>query len=353
MRTPFLALLVLLTGHAGAAATVDAAAPHVVQRYAIGGAGGWDYMSVDTQRRHVFVTRGDHVMVVDADSGSLAGDLVPIHHAHGVALVPQQNRGYVSNGASDSVSVFDLQTLKVTGEIPVTGKDPDAILFDPASRHVFTFNGHSDNATVIDPVTQNVVTSIELAGNPEFAVSDGRGHVFVNIEDKNQLVEIDSRKSRVSNVWSLGECDSPSGLAIDTVHARLFSVCANRQMAVTDSHDGHAVASVPIGDGPDAVAYDAASATVYSSNSDGTLTVVRQDDADHYHVLANVTTPLRSRTLVLDPTTHRVFLASAEFEPAPPTGTNERAPRPVMKPGSFALLVVAAAEPGAADHPHP
>ncbi|HTD27919.1 MAG TPA: YncE family protein [Xanthomonadaceae bacterium] len=311
----------------------------VTRTYQLGGAGGWDYMTFDAASRRLYVTRGDHLMVMDGDSGKLVADIAGMSRSHGVALVPAMQTGYVSNGQSDSVAVIDLTTLKVKSQIPV-GKGPDAIIFDPSTKHVFVFDGHSNEVSVIDPAAGKVIATIAAPGRPEFAASDGKGHVFFNLEDKNKLTQLDAKAAKVLNTWSLGTCDSPSGLAIDAAHERLFSVCANKQMVVLDGKDGHIVTTVPIGDGPDAAAFDAATATVYSSNSDGTLTVIHEDDADHYSVVANVATPKRARTLAVDPQTHNVYLATAKFGTPPPATAAEPKPRAPMEPDSFAIVVV-------------
>jgi len=310
-----------------------------LSRYALGGSGGWDLMTVDAAARRLYVTRGDHLMVVDVDTGKSVGDLPGLKRAHGVALVPRQHRGYVSSGEDDRVVAFDLATLKPIGEI-ATGKNPDAMLFDAASGHVFAFNGHSNDATVIDPATNKVVATIPLPGKPELAVSDDHGKIYVNLEDRGEVARLDSKTAKVETTWSLGQCEEPSGLTMDVMHHRLFSVCGNRRMVVSDARDGHIVASVPIGDGPDGAAFDASTATAFSSNSDGTLTIVHEDDADHFHVVANVPTPPRSRTITLDPKTHHAILATAEFEPAPAPDATGTHPRPAMKPGTFGILLV-------------
>ena len=314
----------------------------VLHRYELGGEGGWDYLTFDASSRRVFITRGEHVMVVDADSGKLLGDITGVRHAHGVALVPGMKRGYVSNGHGDSVTSFDSDSLKVGAEFPVTGKDPDAILFDDASDHVFAFNGHSNNVSAIDPVSGKVVATIAVPGRPEFAVSDGHGLLYVNLEDTAHIARVDSRKATVTATWPLGSCKGPTGLALDILHQRLFSVCDNRQLVVLDAVDGKLVATVPIGDGPDAVVYDPQTATVYSSNGDGTLTVIHQDDKDHYRVVASVTTPVRSKTMTLDPKTHHLFLGAARFGATPAPTKAEPEPKPAMLPGSFSLIEVGA-----------
>lgn len=313
---PF-ALLLCLSAASVAAMAAPPATPGyaVLQRHALGGSGGWDYLSIDPATHHLFVARNDRVMVVDTRDGKLAGEIPGMQHVHGIALVPGLGRGYVSDGAGNSVHVIDLATLKMQATLPVTGQGPDAIVFDPASNHVLTMNGHSDNASVIDPGAARVVATVPLPGRPEFAVSDGRGHVFVNLEDKSMLARIDTRANKVDAVWTLAPCDSPSGLAYDAKAHRLFSVCDNRLMVVTDADDGHQVATVPIGKGPDAAGFDPATRLVYSSNHDGTLTIAHEDDANHYRVLANVPTQTGARTMVLDPATHRVWLVTAA--PAP------------------------------------
>lgn len=329
-------------GMAKTAANVAATTtPAVIKHYQLGGAGGWDYLAMDAASRHLYISRADRVLVMDADSGHLLGTIPGTDGVHGIALAPALHRGYTSNGKADSVTVFDLATLKVEGTIKVTGNNPDAIVFDPASQRVFTFNGHSNNATAIDAASGKVVATIALPGKPEFAVSDGAGHVYANIEDKGELVEIDSRKGSVLATWSLAPGESPSGLAMDVKHRRLFSVCDNGQMIVLDADSGKRMASVPIGDGPDAVAFDVARGLVYSSNGEsGTLTVVHQDDADHYSVLANVPTQKSARTLALDTVSGNVYLAAAQFGPRPPVSAAQPHPRAPVLDGSFTILVV-------------
>ena len=310
-----------------------------LDRHMLGGPGGWDLLTIDAASRRVFVTRGDHLMVADIDSGKIVGDIAGLKRAHGVVLVRSVKRGYVSSGGDDRVVAFDLDTLKSVADIPA-GKNPDAIAADEASGHVFVFNGRSSDATVIDAATNKVIATIALPGKPELAVSDGHGKIFVNLEDKNQLVGIDVKTGKVGTPWPLGTCEEPSGLAIDALHKRLFSVCANKQMAIVDADDGHVVASVPIGEGPDGAAFDERTSTAFSSNSDGTLTVVHEDDANHFRVIANVATPKRARTITLDAKTHRVVLPIAEFGAAPAPSKEEPHPRPTMKADSFGIVVV-------------
>ncbi len=313
-----------------------AADMRVLARMPLGGPGGWDYLAVDAPHRHLFVSRGDRVMVVDLATGKPAGTIAGTDGVHGIAIAPDLKQGFTSNGKSASVSVFDLDTLKPLGSIAGTGPNPDAILYDSASQHVFTFNGRGDSASVIDPRQRSVIATIALPGKPEFAQADGAGHVYVNIEDKAELVELDSRSNAVLHTWSLAPCESPSGLALDNAHHRLFSVCENRTMAVTDADNGKQVATVAIGEGPDAVAFDATTGMIYSSNGrSGTITAVHEDDADHYAVTTTIPTQKSARTLILDPQTHRLYLSAAR------AGTKKNARGwPEMLPNSFSVLVV-------------
>lgn len=331
---------------AGAAAPPAASLPvapySVVAHWPVAGNTRWDYLAIDRERHRLFVTRGDHVAVIDLATGKALADVTPTDGVHGVALAQPLGKGYASNGHGDSVTVFDLATLAVLKTVPIEAHNPDAIVFDVPSQRVFTFNGRSNDATVIDAVSDTVVKTIALSGKPEFAVSDGHGRVYVNIEDRAELVAIDTRKAKVVATWTLGGCEEASGLALDTARRRLFSVCANERMTVTDARSGKVVALVPIGKGPDAVAYDESTHAVLSSNGrDGTLTVVRQNDADHYSVVGTVPTRTSARTLALDPDSHRIYLAAAEFEPAAAAPAGQAQGRPTMKDGSFEIVVVA------------
>ena len=299
--------------------------------------GGWDYLAFDEASRHLFVTRGDHVDVVDVDAGKEIGRIEGLKGAHGVALVPSAQRGFVTDGKNNSVLVFDMQTFKTISIIPLSGKKPDAIVFDKASGHVFAFNGDSHDASVIDPALAKQIGSVELPGAPEFAVSDGSGHVFVNLEDRNALARIDTRRGKVDATFDLPRCDGPSGLAIDPTRHRLFSVCGNEVMAITDATNGKQVAMLPIGKGADAAGYDSRTGRIYSSNGQsGTLTVVEGDSADLYRVTATVPTQRSARTLAVDTKDGTVFLSAAELSPAP------EGKRPTPVDGSFRILAVSA-----------
>lgn len=282
----------------------------VTHRYALGGPGGWDYLTLDPVSNRLFIARDDRVMVVDAGSGRVVAEIPGMQHAHGVAIAPDR-RAYISNGHGNNVSIVDLNTLRVTGHIPVSGKNPDAIIYESASKHILAMNGDSNSISVIDTDAGKELTTIALAGNPEFAVSDGNGNVYVNLEDKGKLAHVDMRANVVLDTWPLAPCEGPTGLALDSANKRLFSVCANGWLIVTDAINGHQIAKLPIGKEPDAVGYDAATHTIFSSSREGVLNVIRQNDADHYVSLAAVPTMKSARTLAIDPKSHEIFLVGA------------------------------------------
>lgn len=279
----------------------------VQQRWDLGPATRWDYLALDPQRARLYVTRGDHVQVLDAASGKPVGEIPNTAGVHGVAFAQDLKLGFTSNGRANSVTVFDLDTLQVKRELAVAGANPDAILYDPATRKLYTFNGKSADVSVFDAASGKPLATIPVGGKPEFAATDGK-RVYLNVEDKGELVAIDAGSDRVLAHWPLAGCEEPSGLALDAAHGRVFSVCGNRTMLVTDSASGKTVARVAIGGHPDAAYYDAGSATVFSSNGEGTLSVVRQLDADHYAPAVTVPTVKGARTMAFDPATRRAFL---------------------------------------------
>jgi DNA-binding beta-propeller fold protein YncE len=313
---------------------------HLLRKLPVGGEGGWDYLTLDSAARRLYVSRGTRVLVLDVDSGTTVGEIPGTPGVHGVALAPDVHRGFTSNGRSSTVTIFDTGTLATLSEVKSTGENPDAIIYDPASRRVFAFNGRGKSATAIDASAGTVAGTIPLDGKPEFAVPDGKGRVFVNIEDKNQVTVIDSRGLRVEKSWTMASCEEPSGLAIDREHGRLFAVCHNRSMVVLDAETGRSIATLPIGDGVDAAAYDPGTALAFASNGDGTLTIVKQDGPDAYHVVENAATQRGARTMALDEKTHQVFLATAEFGTPPPATAEQPRPRAPMVPGSFTILVL-------------
>jgi YVTN family beta-propeller protein len=311
----------------------------VTNHFAVGGEGGWDYLSIDADTGRLFISRGSHVMVLDTATGKVLGDIPDTAGVHGVAVANDLGLGITSNGRANNVTIFDLKSLKKTGEAK-TGTGPDAILYDPASHYVFTFNARSNDVTVIDPAKATAIATIPLGGRPEFAVTDLRGHIFLNIEDKNEIAEIDIQKMAVMATWPLKGCDGPSGLAIDRKYGRLFSVCSNQVMTVLDAASGKLVATVPIGKRPDAAEFDPETRLVFSSNGEGTLTVIHQDSADKYSVVQTVPTAAGARTMALDPKSHKIHLVTAKFGEAPAATAEQPHPRPAMMPGTFEVLVV-------------
>jgi DNA-binding beta-propeller fold protein YncE len=327
---------------AGAADAAGGAQYAIVERWKLGGTGGWDYLTIDPPRQRLFVTRGDHVEVLDLGSGKVIGQIANTAGVHGAVLAPDLKRGYTSNGRANTVTEFDYDTLAVLREVPVPGANPDALLYEAATGRLFVFNGRSQDATVFDARTLAVVAQLPLPDKPEFAVADGQGHVYVNIESEpGQLVKIDAGKPAVLATWQLDGCARPTGLAIDRAHARLFSVCDGKVMAVTDAASGRAVARVAIDEGPDAAEFDAARGLVFSSNGAGTLTIVRAGTHDAYAVAATLTTQRGARTMALDPASGRLYLVTAEFGPAPAATPEQPRPRPQPLPDSFTVLVVA------------
>jgi YVTN family beta-propeller protein len=315
----------------------------VLQRWKVGGAGGWDYLTLDAAGKRLFVSRATRVDVISTDSGKVIGSIPNTLGVHGIALAEDSKHGYTSNGKADSVTMFDSETLAVIREVKIAAHNPDAILYEPAGKHVFTFNGKSKDVTVLDAASLEVVATLAVPDKPEFAVDDGNGHIFVNIESEaGQMTVIDSRKLTVLRTFALPGCASPSGLAIDRLHHRLFSVCDGKTMAVTDADTGKQVARVPVGDGPDAAAFDSKRGLVFSSNGDGTLTVVRQETPDRYTVQATVATQRGARTMALDATTGKVYAVTSDFGPPPAATAEQPHPRPASLPDTFTVLVVGA-----------
>jgi len=306
MKSKKIIASLLLAGLCAAGAHA-APAYSVQQKWALGEASKWDYTDIDPVRHRLYVTRGTRVQVLDLPSGQVAGEIAGTAGVHGVAFAQDLKLGFTSNGRANSVTVFDLDTLKVKQELPIPGQNPDAILYEPQSHKLYTFNGNSGDVTVIDAVALKVLATIKVGGKLEFAVSDGAGKIFFNIEDKADIGVIDVAANKLATRWHLAGCEEPSGLAIDVQHARLFSVCQNQVMAVTDAKTGKRVADVAIGEHPDAAVYDDASGTVFSSNGGGTLSVVRQIDADHYDA-SQALTLKGARTMAMDHASKVVYL---------------------------------------------
>jgi DNA-binding beta-propeller fold protein YncE len=313
----------------------------VSRSWPLGGAGGWDYLALEASGARLFISRGDRVDVVETVSGKLAGSIPNTAGVHGIAFAPAVARGFTSNGRSATVTVFDLATLRAIREVPVSGKNPDAILYEPRYNHIITANAESSNLSVLDADSLQVVATVALPGPPEFMAADPAGTVYVNIKtDPGKLAALDAKSLAVKTTWPLPGCANPSGLALDAVHHRLFSVCANQVMAVTDSLSGKQVARVVIGSGPDAAAFDSDLGLVFSANgADGTLTVIHQETPDEYRVVATVTTQISARTMMLDPATHKVYLAAAKTAATPSATAEQPRPLPAIEPNSFAVLV--------------
>ena len=325
-----------------AALALAAAGPgyHVAKTYKLGGEGGWDYLIADGNANRLYISRGTHVIALDVDSGKTVGDIPDTQGVHGIALAPELGRGFTSNGREGTVSIFDIQTLKPIGEKVKVGDNPDAILYDPATKRVFTFNGRSQDSTAIDAASGKVLGTIKLDGKPEFAASDAKGTVFVNIEDKSELTVIDPNKLEVKTKWPLAPCTEPSGLAIDRKHRRLFAGCDNKMMAVVDADSGKVLATPAIGEGVDATAYDDDAGLAFASCGEGVLTVVKQESPDKYSVAENVKTQRGARTMALNSKTHDVYTVTANFGPRPAATADNPHPRPPILPDSFVVLVV-------------
>jgi YVTN family beta-propeller protein len=295
------------------AAVAQPPSPYAItDTWIFGGEGSWDYAAVDAATHRLFIARNDRVMVVDTRTGKLLDEITGMHRAHGIAISTSLGKAFVSNGDSGDVGVVDLKTLKLERRFPAAAKNPDAIVYDETLHRLITMNGGSNSISIIDPMAGKVTASVDLPGKPEFAAVDERGNLWVNLEDVSKLVRVDLKAAKVAAVWTLAPCEAPSGLAFDKASRRVFSVCGNRWMVVTDADDGHQVARLPMGSGPDAVVYDPATHMVLSSNRDGTLSVFKQRSADVYDVLPTAMTRATARTLALDPATHQVYLPFAQ-----------------------------------------
>lgn len=325
---PFTASLLVVL----AAGAEPPAGYHLIKTVPVAGEGGWDYVSVDEAGRRVYVSHGTRVEVLDADTLEHKGTIPDTAGVHGIAVAPEMGCGFTSNGRSATVTIFDLKTLKKIADVK-TGKNPDSILYDPATKRVFAFNGGGKSTTVIDAAEGKEVATVDLGGQPEFAAADGKGHVFVNIEDTNELLKLDAEKPAVLERWKLDPGKTPTGLSMDAKNNRLFVGCrGGKLLVIVNAENGKVIATQPIGTGVDATCYDPGTHLVFASNGDGTINVVRQEDADKYEAVGTLKTRPRSKTMGLDPKTHRLFVPAAEFKAG---GGN----RPPMVPGSFCVLV--------------
>jgi YVTN family beta-propeller protein len=332
----------LCAGLSGAAHAVTFKADaqfEVTKHYRLDGAQRWDYVAYDTVRHHLFVSRGDHVQVLDTHTGKLFGEIENTDGVHGFAFVQDRKLGFVTNGRANTITVVNLDTLKVVDTIPAAGADPDGILYVPSLHRVFVSNGHAESVSAIDVATRKVVATALVGGKPEALAADRQGNIFVNVEDRSEIVELDGKSTTVLAHWPLAPCEKPSGLAIDAANERLFTVCANHHMMVMDATSGRRVADLPIGGHPDAAAFDSALKLAFSSNGEsGTMTVVHEDDSDHYSIVQNLQTLEGAKTMALDPQEHRVYLVSSKFGPPEAATAQNPHPRPTVIPGTFEVL---------------
>jgi YVTN family beta-propeller protein len=311
------------------------------RRYVLDGADKWDYLGIDHVRHRLFVSRASHVQVIDADTGKQVGDILNTDGVHGFAFAQNRKSGFITNGHANTIAVFDLDTLQITATIKAGGLNPDAIAYSPKLARIYVSNGGSNSVSAIDIDRGKLIAAMDIGGRPEALAVDENGRIFVSVEDKNEIVAINGKNNTVLAHWPLAGCDEPSGLALDAKAQRLFAVCSNHRMVVVDAGSGRMVAAVPIGGHPDAAAFDPVLNMAFSSNGeDGTLTVVHEDDPDHYHVAQNVRTQDGARTLALDSATHRAYLATAKMGVVPVKTDAVPHPRAKVLAGTFNVLVV-------------
>jgi DNA-binding beta-propeller fold protein YncE len=313
----------------------------IANKFHIEGDGGWDYLAVDESSGRIFVSHGMEVNVVNEKDGKLIGTIPDTKGVHGIAIAPEFNKAFISNGRDSSVTIINLKSLAFIAKIKVTGQNPDAILYDPFSHRVFAYNGRTSNATVIDGASNKVIGTIKLDGKPEASVTDLNGKVYVNIEDKSEISCINPTTLEVEHTWSIAPGEEPSGLALDNVNHRLFSVCGNEMMVVVDASSGKVITTLPTGGGTDGAAFDPVLKRAYSSNGEGTMTVVQEIGPNEFKVLENIPTQQGARTITIDKKTHHLFMSTAEYGPAPEKTADNPRPRPSVKPGTFTVLDIA------------
>jgi YVTN family beta-propeller protein len=310
---------------------------HVTKKIQVGGEGGWDYITCDPAGHRLYASHGMSVVVISTDSLKVVGEIPKTEGVHGIAVAADLGRGFISNGRTNNITVFDLATLKVL-RMDSAGTNPDAILYDPFTHRVFAFNGRSSNVTVLDAKTDEVLATIPAGGKPEFAATDGAGKVYFNVEDKSEIVALDAKTLKEIARWSVKPGEEPSGLALDAAHHRLFAVCGNKLMIVVDTETGAVVASLPIGDRTDGCAFDPGTGFAFASNGDGTVTVVREDSPSKFTVVENAASQAGARTITVDPGSHAIYLPTASFGPAPAPTPERPRPRPSIVPNSFIIL---------------
>jgi DNA-binding beta-propeller fold protein YncE len=311
---------------------------HLLNKIEVGGEGGWDYLFVDSEAHRLYVSHATKVVVIDTETDKIVGEIPNTDGVHGVAVAREFGRGFVSDGRDNAVTIFDLKTLKLLDTVKV-GKNPDCIIYDSVSKRVFAFNRSDSTATAFDAKDGKNASTFDLGGHPEFAAADEKGMIYVNLDDKLQILAIDSRKLEIKNRWSVAPAEDCSGLAIDVKTRRLFAVCDNKKMIMMNADTGKVVAEVPIGDGPDAAGFDTGTHLVFSSNGEGSLTVAREDSNDKFSFLENVATQRGARTMAIDSKTHKIYLSTAQFGETPAPTAERPRPRPSIVPNSFVILV--------------
>jgi YVTN family beta-propeller protein len=336
----FIGCLILISGSISMKAQTGSSQYRIANKFHVEGDGGWDYLNADESTGRIFISHSTVVNVIDEKDGKLIGTIPDTKGVHGIAIAADLNKAFISNGRDSSVTIIDLTTLAFITKVTVTGQNPDAIIYDQFSHKVFAYNGRTANATVIDASTNKVIATIKLDGKPENSVTDGKGRVYVNIEDKSEISAINSLTNTVEQTWSITPGEEASGLALDNENHRLFAVCSNKLMVILDALSGNVITSLPIGSGSDGAAFDPELKRAYSSNGEGTLTVVQEMNPAEFKVLENVPTQPGARTITVDKKTHHIFMSTAEYEaPNPSAGNTNR--RPAVKPGTFTVLDVA------------
>ncbi|PYT47881.1 MAG: YVTN family beta-propeller domain-containing protein [Acidobacteria bacterium] len=315
---------------------------HLLKKYELGAPPGgkeyWDYITFDASTRRLYISHNTEVKVVDADSGTIIGDIPDLKRVHGIALVPDLGRGFISDGGADEAVVFDVKTLKVTGHIK-TGGNPDCILYEPTSKHIFTMNGKSNDATVIDPVTETVVATIPMGGRPEYAVADGKGMIYDNIEDRDEVVALDSHTNTVKAHWPIAPSGGATAMEMDVQHRRLFIGGRNKVLAIMDADTGKVLQTFPIGDGVDTNIYEPETALLFTATREGTLHIFHEDTPDKFSLVETIKTEFGARNMALDSKTHKLFIDTADFAPAAAPTTEQPKPQPTPVSGTFRLSV--------------
>lgn len=335
-----LLLLATIVFTINAGAQTSTAQYKVTKKINVPGDGSWDFCTVDESNQHLFLSHGTVVDVVDLKTDKTIATIPDTKGVHGIAIANNLNKGFISNGRDTSITVFDLKTFAAIEKVKIKGISPDAIVYDDFSRKVFCFNARSNDATVLDAGTNKIIETIKFEGNPEVAVTDGKGSVYVNIEDKSTIVVIDATSLKIKNVWSLAPGEEPTGLALDNKTHRLFSGCANKLMIVMNAENGKTITTLPIGEGCDGVAFDPATKCAFSTNGEGTMTVVKEENENTFKVIETVVTQKGAKTIALNGSTHQVYTPAAEYGERPEPTTENPKPRPKIKPNTFSVLVI-------------